>query len=76
MFWIHIEVTDLSILHIFKYKQYKNANIANFCVLRENSNKCDAHNNSESSHSFDWQIIAFEKSSSHFQYRHCNRKSK
>ena len=26
MFRIHIEVTDFSILHIFKYKQYKNAN--------------------------------------------------
>ena len=38
MLWIHIEVNDFSILHIFKYKQYKNANIANVCVLRENSN--------------------------------------
>ena len=28
--WIHIEVIDFSILLIFKYKQYKNANIANF----------------------------------------------
>ena len=25
VFWIHIEVTDFSILLIFKYKQYKNA---------------------------------------------------
>ena len=31
MLWTHIEVTDFSILYIFKYrsKQYKNANIAN-----------------------------------------------
>ena len=27
--WIHIEVTDLSILLIFKFKQYKNVDIAN-----------------------------------------------
>ena len=30
MLWIHIEVTDFSILLIFKHKQYKNANVANF----------------------------------------------
>ena len=27
--WIHIAVTDLSILLIFKFKQYKNVNISN-----------------------------------------------
>ena len=28
--WIQIEVTDFSILFIFKLKKYKNANFANF----------------------------------------------
>ena len=30
IFWIKIEVTETCILLIFKFKQYKNANIANF----------------------------------------------
>ena len=30
MFWIIIEVTDFSVYLIFKFKQYKNAKIANF----------------------------------------------
>ena len=34
---LNIEVTDFSILLISKYKQYKNANIANFtlCIARK-----------------------------------------
>ena len=37
VYWIWIEVTDDSDWLIFKFKQYKCVNIANFCVLRKNS---------------------------------------
>ena len=30
--WIHVEVTDFSILLISKSKQYKNAIFANLCI--------------------------------------------
>ena len=37
VYWIWIEVTDDCDWLIFKFKQYKCVNIANFCVLRKNS---------------------------------------